>query len=357
MLRQERFRRGTVRGRGAGYDPANRFERLRYEEEPPDERLADEPGSAPDTEFLIDPSRRVVAFNASPDVGFDASLNPYRGCEHGCIYCYARPTHEYLGFSAGLDFETRILVKPEAPNLLRKTLADDAWKPQVLALSGVTDPFQPIERRLRITRRCLAVLAELRHPVLVVTKSRLVTRDLDLLQELARFEACAVCISVTTLDPHLQRSLEPRAPRPELRLEAIAALASAGIPTGVMIAPVIPGLTDHEIAAIAREAARAGASFAGRVMLRLPHAVAPLFADWLERNFPDRKQKVLNRVRAVREGRLNDPRFGSRLRGSGLFAEQLHALFELACRREGLAPSAPPLSVAAFRRPQLRLFD
>ena len=225
------------------------------------------------------------------------SLNPYRGCEHGCIYCYARPTHEYLGLSAGLDFETKILVKHDAPELLRRELASPRWEPRVLALSGVTDPYQPVERRLRLTRRCLEVMAEFRQAVAIVTKNRLVTRDIDLLAGLARHQAAGVWLSITTLDAELAGQLEPRTSRPEGKLAAIRALADAGIPTGVMIAPVIPGLTEHEMPAILEAAARAGAQFACYVMLRLPMAVSGLFEDWLDRHRPAAKEKILGRIR------------------------------------------------------------
>ncbi|MEZ5333012.1 MAG: PA0069 family radical SAM protein [Thermoanaerobaculia bacterium] len=342
----------TLRGRAAGGNPANRFERLVVaSEEPPPEALP--------TLFLRDSSRSVIARNDSPDVGFDASLNPYRGCEHGCAYCYARPTHEYLGFSAGLDFETRILVKEDAPELLRRELDSPRWEPRLLALSGVTDPYQPIERRVEITRRCLRVLAEYRNPVGLITKNALVTRDSDLLSALTRYDAVSVAISITTLDQELARRLEPRASRPADRLRAIRHLAASGIPVGVSVAPVIPGLTDHEIPAILEAAAAAGARFASWVMLRLPGAVAELFTDWLERNEPDRRDKILSRVRTLRGGRLNDPRFGSRGRGEGPFAEQIRALFDASVRRAGIPQERPRLSVASFRRPggvQLGLF-
>lgn len=340
------------RGRGIADNPANRFDEIALER---DEPLT----GAVATRYLRDTSRSVIATNMSPDVPFDASLNPYRGCEHGCAYCYARPTHEYLGFSAGLDFESRILVKEDAPELLRRELAAPSWEPKVLALSGVTDPFQPIERRLEITRRCLEVLAETRNPVAVVTKNRLVTRDADLLAELARHGAAAVYLSITTLDAELTRRMEPRTSHPRRRLEALGELAAAGVPCGVLVAPVIPALTDHEVPAILEAAAAAGAGFAGYVLLRLPGAVAGLFEGWLEEHFPDRKKKVLNRVRSLRGGRLNDPRFGRRMRGEGPFAEQVEALFETARRRHGLARRGPQLSTAAFRRPttpQLDLF-
>jgi len=352
----------SLRGRGAASNPQNRFERLAIVEDPdvvqpdPDAEAA----PAPRTEFFRDPSRSAIVRNESPDVPFDASINPYRGCEHGCIYCYARPTHEYLGFSAGLDFETKILVKQEIAALLRAELAAPRWTPKLVAIGGVTDPYQPIERRLRLTRACLEVFREFRNPCSIVTKSGLVARDIDVLQALSRFDATTVYVSVTTLDPALHRVLEPRSSAPHRRLATIEALARAGVPVGVLVAPVIPGLTDHEIPAIVSACARAGARVAHHLLLRLPHAVAPLFEDWLERHFPERRAKVMGRIRAVRDGRVNDPRFHSRMTGHGIFAEQLHALFDLACRRAGLAHDPPPLSTKFFRKPkdsQLALFS
>jgi DNA repair photolyase len=337
-----------IRGRGSSANPPNRFERLHYE---PDTDWADSDGPAPPTVFLRDNSRSVIASNDSPDVGFDKSINPYRGCEHGCPYCYARPTHEYLGFSAGLDFETKILVKEDAPELLRRELTSPRWQPQTISISGVTDPYQPVERRARLTRRCLKVLAEFRNPVAIVTKNQLVSRDVDLLQELARHQAAAVFLSVTSLDGRLARLMEPRASQPAARLAAIETLARAGVPTGVMVAPVIPGLTDHEMPAILREAAAAGARCAGYVALRLPGAVAGLFEHWLEQHFPDRKDKVLGRLRSMRGGKLNDPNFGSRMRGDGAIADALRDLFHLARHKAGLDGPFPELSAAAFRRP------
>jgi DNA repair photolyase len=293
-------------------------------------------------------------------VGFTWSINPYRGCEHGCIYCYARPTHEYLGFSAGLDFETKILVKHDAPELLRRTLAAPRWQPQVLAMSGVTDPYQPIERRLHLTRRCLEVLAEFRNPVVIVTKSALVTRDVDVLKALAGDRAAAVYLSVTTLDGHLARLLEPRASQPVRRLAVIETLAQAGVPVGVLVAPVIPGLTDHEMPAILAAAARVGAQCAGYVTLRLPHGVAALFEDWLRQHAPTKQVKILQRIRALRGGKLNDARFGVRMQGEGVWADHIAALFTLACRKAGLQSRDLQLSTAAFHRPagaQLSLFS
>jgi DNA repair photolyase len=335
--------------RGAGGNPTNRFETLHLETNLDDDEFEkDEPRVR--TQFLKDLSSRIVTFNDSPDVGFEASVNPYRGCEHGCIYCYARPTHEYLGFSAGLDFESKIMVKTDAPRLLRDELSSPKWQPKVIAMSGVTDCYQPIERQLKLTRGCLEVLAEFRNPVGIVTKNQLVTRDLDYLGELAKFNAVAVFISITTLDPKLRRLMEPRTSPPEARLKAVTILATAGIPVGVLIAPVLPGLTDHEIPAILDAAAAAGANSAGYVPLRLPYGVAPLFEQWLANHFPDKKEKVLNRIRAMRGGKLNDPNFGSRMRGEGIFADQIETLFEVARRKTGLDGRMPERSTAAFRR-------
>ncbi len=336
------------RGRGAVTNPPNRFAQLVFEPDP-DWDPAQDP--APTTRFLRDSSQTVITYNDSPDVGFAASLNPYRGCEHGCAYCYARPTHEYLGFSAGLDFETRILVKTDAPELLRRELASPKWRPQVLALSGVTDPYQPVERRLALTRRCLAVLAETRNPVGLITKNYLVTRDVDYLQELARYQAVVVHFSLNSLEAELARQLEPRAASPPHRLAAIEALARAGIPVGILVAPVIPGLNDHEMPRVLAAAAAAGATWAAMQLVRLPLGVGPLFEQWLERHEPLKRDKVLHRVRALRGGKLNDSRFGVRMKGEGPVAEQLARLFHLARRKAGLGEVGPALSTAAFRRP------
>jgi len=346
------------KGRAASDNPGNRFERREYDYEP--EHVNDPEAPRPRTEFYRDDSRSVISTNTSPDVGFDASINPYRGCEHGCIYCYARPTHEYLGFSLGLDFETRILVKEDAPRLLRKELSSPRWQPKPLALSGVTDPYQPIERRLELTRRCLEVLADFCNPVIVITKNHLVTRDVDLLTALARNHAAVVNISITTLDPDLARIMEPRTSTPARRLEAIAKLADAGIETGVLVAPVIPGLNDHEIPAIAASSARAGATHAGYVTLRLPHGVKGLFENWLSEQLPEHRDKVLGRIRSLRGGELDDPAFGSRMRGTGPVADQISSLFKLACRRAGLNRRRPDIRTDAFRPPhgrQTSLFD
>jgi DNA repair photolyase len=340
--------RSSPPARGAGSNPPNRFEHLSFER---DADWDPEQDPLPRTLFLRDHSSKIITSNDSPDIGFEHSVNPYRGCEHGCVYCFARPTHEYLGFSAGLDFETKIMVKEDAPKLLREELSAPGWVPKVIALSGVTDPYQPVERRLKLTRGCLEVLAEFRNPVTVVTKNNLVTRDLDLLAELAGCRAAAVFISVTTLDTELRKILEPRTSPPGARLATIGALAKAGIPTGVLVAPVIPGLTDHEVPAILEAAAAAGASFAAQATLRLPYAVAPLFEEWLARHVPEKKDKVLNRLRALRRGKLNNSEFGLRLRGEGIFAEQMARLFQVACRRAGGLDREPELSTAFFRRP------
>jgi len=352
---EKQSKHNSSRGRGTADNPPNRFERLAYL---PILESPDEDDTAIKTQYLRDASRSVITFNDSPDVGFNASINPYRGCEHGCIYCYARPYHEYLGFSAGLDFETKILVKEDAPELLRAELSSRKWKPQVLAISGVTDAYQPIERKLQLTRRCLEVLVEFRNPVVIITKNQLVTRDIDLLKELASLDAAAVCVSVTTLDADLARVMEPRTSTPQNRLDAIQQLAEAGIPVRVLVAPTIPGLTDHEMPSIIQAASKAGARNAGYVVVRLPHGVGELFQKWLDEHFPDRKKKVLNRLRQMRDGRLNDPNFGTRMRGEGVFAAQILSMFKIACRKAGIEGGGTELSTASFRRAgaQLSLF-
>jgi len=347
----------VIRGRGTSWNPPNRFERLSIDRE----GWNDPDDPPPQTQLLNDASRSILAYNDAPDVGFDVGINPYRGCGHGCSYCYARPTHEHLGFSAGLDFETKIVVKRDAPDLLRKALSSKTWKPQVIGLSGNTDAYQPVERRLRITRRCLEVLAEFRNPVGIVTKSYLVSRDVDLLAELASHNAAAVVLSVTTLRQDIQRVMEPRASIPSRRLGAIRVLADAGIPVGVNIAPVVPGLTDHEVPAILEAAAEAGASFAGYILLRLPYGVKDIFSTWLGQHFPERKDKVLNRVREMRGGKLYDGRYSVRGRGEGPWAKQLESLFHVHRSRLGL-DRPPALSAASFiapadpARPQMELF-
>jgi DNA repair photolyase len=347
----------SPQGRGTGQQPPNRFERLHVDERSLEDEEADAEARPTRTEYFVDSSRSIVAKNDSPDVGFSASINPYRGCEHGCIYCYARPSHEYLGLSAGLDFESKIFVKTDAPTLLRAELGKRSWESQVVAMSGVTDCYQPIERTLALTRGCLEVLADYRNPVGIVTKNALVWRDADVLADLASHNCANVALSVTTLDEELRRVMEPRASRWDLRLETMARLNERGIPTGVMVAPVIPGLNDHEIPAILSRARDAGARFAGYVMLRLPYAVKSLFEGWLEQHFPDRKARVLGRIEQMRGGKLNDPRFGSRMRGEGPLADLVEELFTVARDRAGIPPRGPRLRTDVFRRPgQLALF-
>ena len=337
-----------MKGRGTDMAPPNRFERLHVELEPDDDAP---PLEKVPTVFYRDASRSILAENESPDVPFRWSLNPYRGCEHGCVYCYARPSHEQLGFNAGLDFETRIMVKDDAPALLRKTFLSPRWTPDVVSLSGNTDCYQPVERTLGITRRCLEVFAEFRNPVGVITKSALVARDADLLGELARHGATHVFCSITSLDPDLAARMEPRAARPHRRLEALATLAAAGIPVAVMIGPVLPGLNDEEIPRILEAARRAGASSASWVLLRLASPLDAIFARWLEEHFPEKRSRVLNRIRDTRGGRINDSTWGRRQRGQGAYAEQIGQLFRAAARKHGLDRPLPALRSDAFRRP------
>ena len=346
----------TPKGRGAADNPANRFIPL-YREPFPDYDPSQDP--APRTLFFHDTSKSALAENDSPDIPFRYHFNPYRGCEHGCSYCFARPTHEYLSFSAGLDFETRIMVKEDAPRLLRKALISPKWEPQPVGDSGVTDAYQPIERRAKITRRCMEVFAEFRNPVGIVTKSALVARDKDILGELARHQAAAVFLSITTLDADLVRSMEPRAAAPHARLRAIRELTDAGVPCGVMFAPVIPGLNDHEAADVLRAAADHGARTAAFVILRLPFAVKDVFAGWLDQHLPERKAKILGRIRELRDGKLNDSTFGKRMSADGPWAGAFRELFRAAKQKARMIEPLPPLSTAAFRRPggrQLNLF-
>lgn len=337
----------TIRGRGSADNPPNRFQRLTVLADP-DAAPEDRPN--PKTQFFRDSSRGIIATNDSPDIPFQASLNPYRGCEHGCIYCYARPTHEYLGFSAGLDFETKIMVKEDAPELLRRHLASRNWRAQPVAISGVTDPYQPIERKLKLTRRCIEVFADFKNPISIVTKNHLVTRDADLLGQMAQKGLAMVYLSITTLDPDLTCIMEPRTAAPKRRLDAIRTLSRAGVPVGVLVAPVIPALTDHEMPAILSAAAEAGATQAGFQIVRLPLAVADLFEDWLQRHRPERSQKVLARLKDMRQGRLNSAQFGQRMRGTGQFADQIRQMFTLTCRKTRLNEQQRPLRTDLLRR-------
>jgi DNA repair photolyase len=360
---------GFSRGRGAVSNTANRFEQVRLEPiefdemgegsgEDPVEGL---PTGAPrrvKTRFFRDHSRSIISKNDSPDVGIGVSINAYRGCEHGCIYCYARPTHEYLGFSAGIEFESKIMVKEDAPELLRREMLSPKWEPQVITMSGVTDCYQPAEKHFRLTRRLMEAMQEFRNPFCTISKNHLVTRDIDILADMASRGQAACFVSVTSLRPELTAVLEPRTSRPAMRLKAIEELSNAGVPVGVMVAPIIPGLTDHEMPEILAAAKKAGAKFAGYTIVRLPLAVKPLFIEWLETHFPDRKDKVLNILRSMREGKLNDSNFGTRMRGLGPYADQINALFKLQTRKLGMNQEEMEFSTAEFRRPgeQMRLF-
>jgi DNA repair photolyase len=322
------------RGRGAVANPDSRY--AAHQREPFDDGWPQDEVPKLRTELSVDASRTVISRNQSPDIPFDRSINPYRGCEHGCVYCYARPTHAWLGLSPGLDFESRLFYKPNAAELLERELAKPGYEPEVIVLGANTDPYQPVERRLGITRRILEVLQAYRHPVAVTTKSSGVLRDLDLLAALARERLAAVQVSVTTLDPELARRLEPRAASPQRRLETIRALAEAGVPVGVLVSPVIPGLTDSDLERILEAASEAGASRAGSLLVRLPLEIKDLFRDWLETHYPDRAGKVLSLIRQCRAGKLNDSTFGRRFTGTGPVAELLQRRFELAAGRLGL---------------------
>ena len=349
---------GGVKGRGAGLNPGDRFEsvRLHVLGEHLDEVLTEfDDKRQVKTRVFRDRSRTLINYvdpEASPDISFRWSINPYRGCEHGCVYCYARPGHEYLGLSSGLDFETKLLAKLDAPQLLRKELSSPRWRGETIAMSGVTDPYQPIESKLRIARGCLEVMAECRQPVGIVTKNRLITRDLDLLVELSRYQAAVVCVSVTTLDPKLARVMEPRASSPAERLKTIRKLSDAGVRTAVMFAPVIPGINDREMPAVLEASADHGATGAGYVLLRLPHQIKALFTDWLAKHFPDRRSHVESLLRQTHNGALYDARPGIRQRGEGPIAAQIAQMFKLYKRRFGLEGKVGSLSGAAFRPPR-----
>ncbi len=352
----------ALRGRGAVSNRAGRHESATSAPFDDGWGSLDEPGSLPKTIVTHDLSRSILSTNDSPDVPFSQSVNPYRGCEHGCIYCYARPSHAWLGYSPGLDFETRILAKPAAAELLREAFMRPKYRPQGLALGANTDPYQPVERELGISRALLEVLLEFRHPVTLITKSAGVLRDLDLLGELAAQGLARVLISVTTLDPKLSRSMEPRASAPARRLQAIAGLAEAGVPVGVLASPMIPALNDSELEAVLEAARDAGAETAGTILLRLPMEVAELFEEWLRAHHPDRAERVLSLVRQTRGGGLNQAAFGQRMRGSGPYAELLRRRFHVAVGRLGLDREWPPPDLSLFRRTavpraQLSLFS
>ena len=348
-------------GRGASFNPPNRFEEISVG--PPPEGLAEyfeDPDSQRKilTRFYFDHTNSILAKNDSPDIGFTYSLNPYRGCEHGCIYCYARPSHEYLGFSSGIDFESKILVKKRAPILLKEAFLYKSWIPQVVQLSGDTDCYQPVERSLRITRECLNVFLAFRNPVSVITKNSLIQRDVDILKNLAALNLVSATISITTLDESLARRMEPRTSSIAKRFETVRVLAEAGVPVSVNVAPVIPGLNDIDIPSVVKRAAESGAPRVAYSMVRLPYAIKDLFVEWLRRELPEKAAKIENRVRSIRNGNLNDSAFGIRMKGEGKIAESIKQLFDVAVDRNGLNKTKLELATDLFvrDRDQLGLF-
>ena len=360
-----RIKPRPVKGRGTTLRPDPRYGALARETVSDGwdaaHEAAEEEATSPRTILIRDASKSIINRNDSPDIQFTQSINAYRGCEHGCIYCFARPTHAYLGFSPGVDFETHIVYKEDAAQLLRKELARPGYVCEPIALGSNTDCYQPVERKLRITRGIIEVLAACRHPVAFVTKSALIERDIDLLAEMARDHLVQVMISVTTLNPELARKMEPRAAHPLRRIETIRRLAQAGIPVGVLIAPVIPALNEHEIEAILEATKDAGASSAGCIPIRLPHELGTLFEDWLRQHEPGKADHVLSLIRQMRGGRLNDPRFGARMRGSGPYADMIRQRFRIASQRLGLNQKEMPLDCGRFAPPtvasaQLALF-
>ena len=340
------------RGRGARSNHTGRYEAERREEfDDGWNGLGDL--DAFKTEVYEEPARTIITRNDSPDISFDRSINPYRGCEHGCIYCYARPTHCYLGHSAGLDFETKLYAKPNAAKLLEKELAHPSYKPEVIAIGTNTDPYQPIERERKIMRSILEVLERTSHPVGIVTKSALIVRDIDILARMAERGLARVALSVTTLDRHVARVMEPRAATPAKRLEAIRLLSEAGIPTTTMVAPIVPAITDSEIETILEAARAAGAVSAGYVLLRLPLEIKILFREWLATEFPDRAERVIHLMQSMHGGRDYNSEFGVRQRGTGPYAEQIGVRFRLAAKRLGLNENRAPLRTDLFQRPVL----
>ncbi|MFI5236763.1 MAG: PA0069 family radical SAM protein [Ignavibacteriales bacterium] len=351
-----------LKGRGAQLNPKNRFEKLNVEDIPDQENFYDDDFPSENkipTTYFKDDSKSVIAKNDSQDIGFDYSFNPYRGCEHGCIYCYARPGHEYLSFSSGLDFETKIMVKENAPALLENEFRKKNYRPDLIMFSGNTDCYQPIERKLKITRESLKVCLKYRNPVSVITKNALIQRDIDILKLLAEKNLVKVTLSITTLDKNLARKMEPRTSSPEMRLKTIEVFAKSGIPVGVNIAPIIPGLNDKEIPEILKEASARGAVHAGKIMLRLPYSVKDLFIDWLESEFPEKSKKIINSIKDIRGGKLNSSEWKKRFTGEGKLADSIHRLFHISCRKYGLNKQRNELTAENFLRSsqqQLELF-
>jgi len=345
-------RYASHKGRGALTNPASRFEAQRIEACEDEWTTEEDIPPRPRTRVRTDPVKSILSENDSPDIPFHRSMNPYKGCEHGCIYCFARPYHAYWGLSPGLDFETQLFAKTEAPQRLRETFARRSYRPEPIALGTATDPYQPIEREHRITRQLLEVLLEHRHPVGIVTKNALVLRDLDLLAELAKRRLVHVYLSVTSLDPALARSMEPRASAPHRRIATIAALSAEGVPTGVLFSPAIPGLNDHELERVFAAAADAGASGAGSMLLRLPHELKELFGDWLQEHHPLRRDRVLSLLRSCRGGQLYRSAFGERMRGTGPYAELLQRRYRHALDRYGLDERRYAFDTTAFVRPE-----
>lgn len=353
--------RAPIVGRGAGFNPPNRFEEIKVETTPEDlaQYFEDpDPERKILTKFYFDHTKSILAKNESPDLGFTYSINPYRGCEHGCIYCYARPSHEYLGFSSGIDFESKILVKQDAPRLLRESFLNKSWIPQVILFSGETDCYQPIERKLQITRECLKVFLKFRNPISMITKNALIQRDVDILKDLAGLNLVSVIISITTLNEKLARIMEPRTSTPSKRFETVEVLAKNGIPVSVNVAPLIPGLNDEEIPAIVKRAADKGAHSASYSLLRLPYAVKDLFLDWLKRELPEKAGRIENRIRSVRGGKLSNSDFGIRMSGEGKMSESIDQLFKSVVERSGLNKTKLNLATDLFVRDQdqMRLF-
>jgi len=353
-MRQSIIGRKLLKGRGALSNPAGRFER-RDLEHVDDGWYSEEQPESIATTVEPDRARHVISRNDSPDIPFEYSINPYRGCEHGCIYCYARPSHAYMGLSAGIDFETRLFYKADAAHVLEEELGRPGYVCKPITIGANTDPYQPVEQRLRITRSILEVLARARHPCSIISKSALVLRDADLLEDLARDHLVSVAISVTTLSVETKRVLEPRTASPPARLRAIRELNAAGVPTSVMVAPVIPAITDHEMEAILEAAAAAGAHRAGYILVRLPYEIKDLFRDWLAEHFPERAAHVMSLIRDMRGGRDYDSRFGERMRGTGAVAELLRTRFKIACKRLGLNSESReiPQRTSLFRPPAM----